>query len=63
MSFASDGGLTEFYQWWNVMQEKASRVNRPFGWGFGGITNGEIKYMKLWQVSVDADCLCYLRGS
>jgi len=33
------------------MQEKSSKVNRPTGWGFGGITNGEIKYMKLLQVS------------
>ena len=41
------------------MQEKASKVNRPFGWGFGGITNGEIKDMKLWQVSVDERRLCY----
>ena len=39
------------FQWWNVMQ--TSRVNRPTGWGFWGITNGEIKYMKLFQVSVE----------
>ena len=35
------------------MQELALQVNRPRGWGFQNITNGEIKYMKLWQVSVD----------
>ena len=34
------------------MQKVAARVNRPVGWGFNGITNGEIKYMKLSQVSV-----------
>jgi len=34
------------------MQELASQVNRPHGWAFQNITNGEIKYMKLWQVSV-----------
>jgi len=44
--------LTKTYQWWNRMQEVAQRVNRPHGWAFQGITNGEIKYMKLWQVSV-----------
>jgi hypothetical protein len=35
------------------MQELSSQVNRPFGWGFNGMTGGEIRYMKLWQVSVD----------
>ena len=44
--------LTKFYQWWDVMQELTLQVNRPRGWGFQRITNGEIKYMKLWQVSV-----------
>jgi len=34
------------------MQELELHVNRPYGWGFQNITNGEIKYMKLWQVSV-----------
>ncbi|KAF9646158.1 pectin lyase-like protein [Thelephora ganbajun] len=36
-------------QWWDAMQEVSLRVNRPHGWGFQKITNGEIKYMKLWQ--------------
>ena len=35
------------------MQDLALQVNRPHGWGFQKITTGEIKYMKLWQVSVD----------
>ena len=52
-SITSDGGLTGCYQWWNAMQEISSHVNRPFGWGFQSIQNGEIRYMKLWQVSVD----------
>jgi len=34
------------------MQELALQVKRPKGWGFNNITNGEIKHMKLWQVSV-----------
>ena len=34
------------------MQELDLQVNRPRGWGFQKITDGEIKYMKLWQVSV-----------
>jgi len=34
------------------MQDLDSQVNRPHGWAFRDITNGEIKYMKLWQVSV-----------
>ena len=54
-----DQALTEFHQWWDAMQQVSSRVNRPIGWGFGGITNGEIRYMKLWQVSVDDNCLCH----
>ena len=40
------------YQWWDVMQEIALQVNRPRGWGFQNIAGGEIKYMKLWQVSI-----------
>jgi len=44
--------LIKLYQWWDVMQELESQVNRPNGWGLQKITNGEIKYMKLWQVSV-----------
>lgn len=36
-------------QWWDVMQDLASQVNRPKGWGFQKIINGEIRYMKLWQ--------------
>ena len=52
------GALTEPCQWWDAMQETSSRVNRPIGWAFGGITNGEIRYMKLWQVSVGENCLC-----
>jgi hypothetical protein len=35
------------------MQDLALQVNRPHGWGFQKITDGEIKYMKLWQVSVE----------
>ena len=34
------------------MQDPALQVNRPQGWGFQNVTNGEIKYMKLWQVSL-----------
>ena len=34
------------------MQELALQVNRPHGWAFQNITNGEIKDMKLWQVSL-----------
>ena len=34
------------------MQTTSLQVNRPPGWGINGITNGEIKNMKLWQVSV-----------
>ena len=44
--------LIKAYQWWDVMQELDLQVNRPRGWGFQKITDGEIKYMKLWQVSV-----------
>jgi hypothetical protein len=44
--------LIRVCQWWDVMQELASQVNRPHGWAFQNIVNGEIKYMKLWQVSV-----------
>ena len=33
------------------MQTTSSQVNRPHGWAFQGITDGEIKNMKLWQVS------------
>ena len=44
--------LIEVYQWWDAMQTTASQVNRPDGWGFQSITNGEIRYMKLWQASV-----------
>ena len=58
MLIASDRVLTGFHQWWDVMQELALQVNRPRGWGFQNITNGEIKDMKLLQVSVDGDCLC-----
>lgn len=36
-------------QWWNVMQDLDSQVNRPNGWAFQKITDGEIKYMKLLQ--------------
>ena len=39
------------------MQDVALQVNRPHGWGFQKITNGEIRYMKLWQVSVDGNGL------
>jgi len=35
-----------------MMQELDLKVNRPHGWDFQKITDGEIKYMKLWQVSV-----------
>jgi len=52
-----DRVLTEYHQWWDVMQEIALQVNRPPGWGFQNVTNGEIRYMKLWQVSVDWNCL------
>jgi len=51
MSITNDRMLTEFRQWWDVMQEIALQVNRPHGWAFQNITGGEIKYMKLWQVS------------
>jgi len=34
------------------MQEIPLQVNRPHGWAFKNIMDGEIKYMKLWQVSV-----------
>ena len=34
------------------MQDVALQVNRPHGWGFQNITNGEIRSMKLWQVGV-----------
>ena len=44
--------LTELVQWWNEMQNISLQVNRPHGWGFHNITGGEIKYMKLWQVSI-----------
>lgn len=52
-----DRVLTECRQWWDVMQDVALQVNRPHGWGFQKITNGEIRYMKLWQVSVNGNCL------
>ena len=51
-------GLTGFYQWWDVMQEIALQVNRPHGWGFQKITGGEIKHLKLWQVSVGENRPC-----
>jgi hypothetical protein len=34
------------------MQDPASQVNRPHGWGFHNITNGVIRNMSLYQVSV-----------
>ena len=40
------------------MQELALQVNRPHGWGFKNVENGEIKYTKLWQVSGDKNSLC-----
>ena len=52
--------LTNMRQWWDAMQTLKSRVNRPHGWSFNKITNGEIKYMKLWQVSVGSTRLGYL---
>ena len=55
----SDRMLTELYQWWDVMQDIALQVNRPHGWGFQNIMNGEIRYMKLWQVGVCWSCLCH----
>ena len=48
----SDRGLTGFYQWW-VIRDEPVLQNRPQGWGFQGVTNGEIKYMKMWQVSIE----------
>ena len=59
MSFAIDPRLIVFYQWWDVMQKPAPQVNRPHGWGFQNITNGEIKYVKLWQVGLNESCLRY----
>ena len=59
MSVANGRALTEFRQWWDVMQEIALQVNRPHGWAFQNITGGEIKYMKLWQVSADDNRLRY----
>ena len=41
-------------QWWNVMQDSAKQVGRPVGWSFLGIAKGEIRYMKMRQVSVGA---------
>jgi hypothetical protein len=49
--------LTRVYQWWDVKLQ----VNRPPGWGFQGITKGEIKHMKLWQVSAGYDTRCDTR--
>ena len=43
--------LTKFFKWWDAMQNFSLQVNRPRGWSFQNITNGEIKHMKLWQVS------------
>lgn len=34
------------------MQNLSLQVNRPHGWGFHEITDGVVKHMKLWQVSV-----------
>ena len=59
ISIVNDLALTEFKQWWDVMEEATLRVNRPHGWAFWSITGGEIKYMKLWQVSADGDRLRY----
>jgi len=59
ISIAGDRLLIEFRQWWDVMQEIALQVNRPHGWAFRNITGGEIKYMKLWQVSADDNRLHY----
>jgi len=36
------------------MQDDNKKVNRPVGWKFYNIVGGEIRYMKLWQVSVGA---------
>ena len=44
--------LNKVYQWWNAMQEIALQLHRPHGWAFHNITGGEIKYMKLLQVSM-----------
>jgi len=44
--------LIKVYQWWDVMQKAEDQVGRPVGWNFLGITKGEIKYMKVRQVSV-----------
>ena len=52
--------LTRIHQWWDVMQTTSLQVNRPPGWGFNGVTNGEIKNMKLWQVSVNTARLILL---
>lgn len=52
--------LTNICQWWDVMQTSATQVNRPNGWSFNGITNGVIKNMKLWQVSVGTTPLLLL---
>ena len=44
--------LIKVCQWWNVMQKSEEKVGRPTGWSFLGITKGEIRYMKVSQVSV-----------
>jgi len=44
--------LIKVYQWWDAMQVISTQVNRPRVVNFYGITVTEIKYMKLWQVSV-----------
>ena len=36
------------------MQDPAKQVGRPVGWSFLGIAKGEIRYMKMRQVSVGA---------
>ena len=59
MSIANGRAITESRQWWDAMQEIALQVNRPHGWAFQNITSGEIKYMKLWQVSADDSSLFY----
>ena len=44
--------LIKVYQWWDAMQTTASQVNRPHGLGFQSITQGEVRYIKLFNVSV-----------
>ncbi|KAF9783457.1 pectin lyase-like protein [Thelephora terrestris] len=36
-------------KWWDAMQQVSLQVNRPPGWGFNGISTGEIVNLKLWQ--------------